>query len=479
MKLGSFFKVGLLILTICQFSCRKDFSTVQSSGNLRFSKDTVFLDTVFNNLSTTTQVLKVYNTSKKDILIPKIRLEKTNSEYRINVDGTSGTEFEDVLLLKKDSLFIFIEGTIASNETNSKMIYEDKILFDPDGVSQAVNLVTLVKDAVFLFNSSSTNFDLSTTTFTKTKPYVIFGNAIIPKDKTLTINAGSTVYFSKNSSLSVSKGATLNVNGNLTDLIVFRGDKLSYLFNQIPGQWQGININNAATVNINYLMILNPVTGLKITNASNPIYIKNTEIYNAGEHGIYTENATLIGENVIVGQSGKSSMYLQGGNYNFKQSTFANYWNKGIRVESTISLANYYTDSTNTKIIAPLTSANFSNCIISGNRISELSLDKNDAEPIFNFNFKNCMLKLQKGDNLYNTDNTNLYSGVLLNKKEDFRDTNINDLRIGLANQGINQADVTTSNTVPLDILGTNRTNTPDIGAYQHIDFKTLKTEDE
>ena len=38
---------GLLVGFIIGLgSCRKDFSTTPSTGNLRFSKDTVFLDTI-------------------------------------------------------------------------------------------------------------------------------------------------------------------------------------------------------------------------------------------------------------------------------------------------------------------------------------------------------------------------------------------------------------------------------------------------
>jgi hypothetical protein len=37
-----------IIMTIC--SCRSDFETVTSTGDLEFSKDTIYLDTVFSNI---------------------------------------------------------------------------------------------------------------------------------------------------------------------------------------------------------------------------------------------------------------------------------------------------------------------------------------------------------------------------------------------------------------------------------------------
>ena len=57
-------------------SCRKDFSTIPSFGELEFSKDTVFLDTIFTNIGSATYNLKVYNRSNDDITIPNITLER-------------------------------------------------------------------------------------------------------------------------------------------------------------------------------------------------------------------------------------------------------------------------------------------------------------------------------------------------------------------------------------------------------------------
>lgn len=478
MKSIHFLKLGLFILAAAHLSCRKDFSTTNNSGNLSFSKDTIFLDTVFNNLTTTTHLLTVYNKGNNDINIPKIKLSKDNSKYRINVDGISGTEFDNVLLLKKDSLFIFVEVTADILDTDEEMLYKDLILFDSDTNQQKVSLITLVKDAHFLFPNEGTDYEINQTQFTNTKPYVIYGNAIVPENSELIIDAGTMVYFNENASLSIAQGATLNINGTKKDSIIFRSDNLNYEYNQIPGQWKGINLNNTGIVNINYLKILNPITGFKITNNTNLISLKNTEIYNAAEDAIYTENANIDAENIIIGQAGKSNLYLQGGNYIFRHCTFANYWNKGFKSESNVSLANYYLDENNSLISSPLNNANFVNCIISGNRTSELFLDKKKQDVNFNFHLKNCLLNLEKRDGLYDTTDSILYTNVLLNKKLDFRNTSINDLRIGIENEGINRADLENSKLVPFDILEQNRIETPDIGAYQHIDFKTLEPQE-
>ena len=69
-------------------SCRQDFEFKPTTGTLSFSKDTVYLDTVFSNIGSSTYTLKVYNNSDDDILIPSLKLSKVQtSNYRMNVDG--------------------------------------------------------------------------------------------------------------------------------------------------------------------------------------------------------------------------------------------------------------------------------------------------------------------------------------------------------------------------------------------------------
>ena len=95
--------LGLLLLVfgaLLTSSCREDFVFTPSTGELAFSKDTLFLDTIFTGISSSTYNFKVYNTSNQDILIPSIRLgQGSSSQYRLNVDGVAGQEFQNIPLL--------------------------------------------------------------------------------------------------------------------------------------------------------------------------------------------------------------------------------------------------------------------------------------------------------------------------------------------------------------------------------------------
>ncbi|MEG0917817.1 MAG: hypothetical protein RSF68_12465, partial [Myroides sp.] len=149
------YNIILIACLVSLASCRDDFNFEPATGSeLTFSKDTVYLDTIFSNIGSSTYNLKVYNNSNKDIKIPSIRLGKgDNSNFRLMVDGMPGKSFENIELLAKDSMFIFVETTVdIKQQTNNKdYLYTDEILFQAGSNQQKVNLVTLVKDAVFLY----------------------------------------------------------------------------------------------------------------------------------------------------------------------------------------------------------------------------------------------------------------------------------------------------------------------------------------
>ena len=132
MRLLFTFFIGFFIISLS--SCRKDFDFEPSSGNLRFSRDTVYLDTVFTNIGSSTYTLKVYNRSDNDISIPQIKLGRgLESKYRITVDGMTGESnriFNNVELLANDSMYVFIEVTADVAEANpDDFLYTDQIQF--------------------------------------------------------------------------------------------------------------------------------------------------------------------------------------------------------------------------------------------------------------------------------------------------------------------------------------------------------------
>ncbi len=497
----------IAIILIALSSCRKDFDTILSTGELSFSKDTVYLDTVFTNIGSSTYKLKVYNKSNRAISIPSITLGKgTNSFYRLNVDGTPGKSFENVEILAKDSIYIFIETTIDYTQVTDP-IYTDAIVFDNGINTQDVKLVTLVQDTYFLYPSKDANGIIETinlgvdadgnpiningfylngdTVFTNEKPYVIYGYCAVPENSSLTINAGAKIYFHANSGLIVSNNATLNVNGSLSNEVIFEGDRLEPDFSNIPGQWGAIWLREGSINNsINYAIIKNASVGIiadAISNITTPtLTIKNSQIYNSANFGLLGRETSIYGENIVINNSGQSSLACTiGGSYTFIHSTFTNFWSNSFRDYPTVLINNYYTyteNNTEMVVIKDLSTAHFTNCIIDGNNNIELVIDKAEGA-IFNYKFENNLFKFDDYNNVYggipeyNFEDLTYYSNNIINGFSDFKSPQNNELIIGNSSDAIQNAAISGTLLAPSDILGNTRPTPADIGAYQHTTF--------
>ncbi|MGL3000630.1 hypothetical protein [Flavobacterium sp. RSSB_23] len=504
-SIATVFILGIILLL---GSCRADFETVASTGDLKFSKDTVYLDTVFTNTGSSTYQLKVYNKSKNDINIPIIQFEKgLNSKYRMTVDGQQGTAgkiFKDITLLAKDSLYIFIETTASIADANpTDFLYTDKIQFDSGANLQTVELVTLIQNAIFLYpqrfadgttetlpigNEKIEGFYLDENDaingnelhFTKTKPYVIYGYAAVPSGKTAVFDAGARVHFHANSGLIVANQGSLQINGTtsttnaLENEVIFEGNRLEPGFSNVAGQWGALWLTNGSTNNrINHLTIKNSTIGLLIqNNDGTTVQLKNTQIYNSSNYGILAQTGKIVGENVVINNAGVASLAcLYGGEYHFTHSTFNNNWNSSSQVAVLVS--NFITGAVPES--KDLTQATFNNCIIYGSYSNEMLLNKK-ATSVFNYQFNHCLLKFNNSSNSFTNDplyqfetDATHYSGIILNKDPKFFKVNQNQLNID--NTSAAFAKGNTSYLIPLDILGTSRTLPPDLGAYQNKAF--------
>jgi hypothetical protein len=488
--------LSCIILTISFGSCRKDFTSKPSSGNLSFSDETVYLDTIFSNIGSSTYNLKVYNNSSEDIQIPTIELENgDDSKYRLLVDGIAGQSFQNIEIKANDSIYIFIETTIdieTFSSTAKEFLYTDNILFDANNFSQNVALVTLVKDAIMIFPSKLNegelnNFELlpNQLNWTNDLPYVVYGFPTVPECETLTIEEGSRIYFHRDAGLIIPDCATIIADGDLSTNqelldkeIIFQGDRLEEIYKDIPGQWGTIWLQEGSTNNIfDHVTIKNGTIGIRSDGNDGNLTttITNTQIYNHSINGIFAFNGNIKGENIVIGNCGQASISLSlGGTYNFKHSTFTNYWRNGFRSFPTLILSNNLTNL-DTLFVAAL-DANFTNCIIYGNENLEFSLLK-DVGADFNFKFTNCLLRFNDTINqfnnnlLYDFSNTTFYEGNIFNKDPLFFDIENLSFLISEENSPANNSGIEITPTFN-DLLNTPRSiGNFDIGAYQATTF--------
>lgn len=513
----SFYFLLILAGILTVSSCRNDFETTPSTGNLEFSRDTIFLDTVFTNIGSSTFNLKVYNRSDEDISIPSVQLGLGEaSDYRLNVDGVAGRTFENVEVLANDSIFIFIETTIDINNVGNgttEFLYTDNIEFNSVGATQNVELVTLVKDAIFLFpqrdgatgiietltvNGTETALEGrylmdDELTFTNDKPYVIYGymavgdpNGIDPK--TLNIEAGARIHFHADSGLLIADNGTLEVNGALSsdqelleNEVIFEGDRLETSFSNVPGQWGTILLTDGSVANsINYATIKNATVG--ILNESSPsaglpsLSLNNTQIYNASAVGLLNRFSRVEAANTVINNCGQFAMLVQiGGSYNFTHCTFANYWTQSFRETPAVFLDNTLV-TPDSIIVGELTQANFTNSIIYGNNDEEIGFNEDTAAP-FNFKFTNTQIRFDddfgdfSGLALYDFTDATRYENIIRGEEVDFLNPQENMLQIGNETAGNGMGLPGAASLFPLDLLGTNRSDTPDFGAYESVIF--------
>jgi hypothetical protein len=504
---------SLILLVVIAFAslysgCRTDFSFRPiETAELRFSSDTVYLDTIFTGLSSATYTLKVYNITDDAVSIPEIYLNSGgDSNFRLNVDGLSAKSFQNVELLPKDSLYIFLETTADINEltqNKTQFLYEDKLHFSDVGV---VTLMTLVQDAVFLYPKKDANgikesirigdtdvglegryLEDDELIFTNEKPYVVYGYMGVPSGKSAVIEAGARVHFHKNSGLIVGENASLIVNGEasadpelMEGEVIFEGDRLESLYDNIPGQWGTIWLTAGSTQHqFNHASIKNATVGILMDfndETPNPtLTLKNTQIHNSASINLWGKTAHIYAENSVFGNAGETSFYGNiGGNYHFVHCTFANYWNKSFRSTPAVLLNDYVPIDSETNVIKPLEKATFDNCIIEGNQFVEFYVEQ-EGTGSFNFKLNHTALQFDSSTQsvienpFFDWENSNYYTGIIRNGTPSFVLPEENDMRIAQDSDFIQKGDAGIGAQVPTDVLGVQRTSPPDLGAYQHV----------
>lgn len=488
--------VFLAFLSLLIWSCRREERFVQTNVQLEYSADTVFLDTVFEQIGSSTYQLKVYNRGAEDARVPNIRLANPNSPFQLNINGIASNNQSDVQILAEDSIYIFIEVQPEAVNTGSELLLNDQIIFDLGGKEESVELISLALDAIF---HKPTNFLVlgegnnsvlipysiinCNSSWDASKPHVVYGYAVVDSGCTLDILAGVDVHFHENSGLWVFEGGQLNIaQGNFPgsgDSVTFSSDRLEPFYEDIPGQWGGVlgglYIGQGAKAKINNLVLKNAVNGLRVDSArfTDQLEITNSYILNCSRTAIYAGYSHIKAYNLVVANCGLYGLYAFGGNYEFRHSTFANFWSQSTRQEPMVLLTNFFDFQNESgqiqRIARDLESAYFGNCIISGIGNQELGLAE-DENALFNYQFEHALLKLDNDleDRGFDVNDAR-FNNVLVNVDPDFVRPEDNLFALDSASQVIDLGNTADGFVVPSDILGRNRNfnGLPDLGAYE------------
>ena len=456
----------LLTLFICLnfVNCRKQSIITNSSAMLSFSEDTILFDTIFTTIGSTTKYFKIYNNNNGPINISSINLANgTNSQFRINVNGDAGVQFENIELEKNDSLFIFVEVTIDPNNITTPLIVEDSILFSTNNNIQKITLNAWGQDAYFHVNEIITQDE----TWNNDKPHVIYNYCAVDENITLTIPEGTIVHSNPNAVLYIYK-SSLQVNGTINNSVTFQQDRMEdfllYNSDSTSGQWRGIRFFQPLESNLNYAEIKNATIGIQIDTleAGNFVNLNSISIHNSLYANLLTQGGNLNAVNCLFGNSSQHSAFISiGGNVDFEQCTFGNYW-QGQRNSALMIFKDYY-QSTSIEF-RPFNSANFTNCIFYGSNTNELFIDTlgrdhpNGDVPVFNFT--NCLVKLEDSIN-----NSSFFSNCFNNQEPLFNDPNNWDFSIPTNSIVVDKG---ASSSIMIDILANPRTGAfNDLGCFE------------
>lgn len=458
----------LLIITLAFVACEKDEYITSSDSKLVFSQDTILFDTIFTTIGSITKQFTVKNPYDKSINISSIKLAgNSDSPYRLNIDGFSGNNLNNIEIREKDSIYIFVEITVDPSGSNLPLIVQDSIVFSFNETQQDVDLIAFGQDVHMVDGEIISNEN-----WIADKPYLIYNSMLIDTNKTLTIAPGAMLHFHKNSRLYVA--GTIVANGTFDMPIVFQGDRLESDYDEIPGQWDGIWLMAGSKDNIfNFTEVKNAVIGIQVDTLANmakpTLQLTNSKIMNMTSVGIYAQGSTIHAYNNLIANCGQFAIALTiGGSYEFYHSTIANYWRYSTRTTPSVLLNNYYIDINNITQVRPIEKAIFSNCIIYGQKETELVIDKIDGTTL-NYSFNNTLMQVGSE---FTIDNPEAFTNVIFDTDPKFKDWENGDFELDTLSVAKDVGNKDIGILFPLDINQNNRTTDlgPDLGAFERIE---------
>jgi hypothetical protein len=445
--------------------CKKEAFITSGDALLRTSVDTLHYDTVFATVGSVTQSFKIFNPNDKKLKLSNVQLMGgSTSFFKINVDGVSGTKFNDIEINANDSIYVFAMVTINPNAANLAFIVNDSIKIDYNGNTRFVQLDAYGQNANFLRNKRIT----ADTTWKNNLPFVILGNVTIDSSKTLTIAKGTRVYFHADAPMIV-KG-TLKAIGEKYDStrIKFTGDRLDIPYNDFPGSWPGIYFDNSSINNVmQYCVVKNAYQGTIVQNPasnSNPkLTLQECIIDNIYDVAVGGTNTSIDARNCLISNCGYNIYLTAGGNYNFNHCTVTSYGSNYLQHKNAVLTVNNIV----TASISNTLSATFKNSIFYGEgglAEDEILVTKQGTTP-FTVTFDNVLYKMKNTDPAAATFTGNKLKNITPSFDSISTGNHYYNFRLNANSTVINKGSYTG---LGFDLDGNNRNvGLPDLGCYE------------
>lgn len=441
-------------------SCIEDGFTTSPSDQPTFSVDTLDLGVIFTEQPSTTHRFVVYNRASKGININRISISGDNAAlFRLNVDGFSGTDFSDVEIRAKDSIFVLVETTLPANDRTVPVEITASLDFLTNGVEQSVVLAATGRDVTRL---RAVTFDTDTR-LTAERPYQIYDSLVVAEGATLTVDPDAELYFHDGAMMIVC--GTLNAVGSPGHEITFAGDRTGFVAADIPfdlmsRQWIGMFFTSTSTGNrLDYCLVKNTWQG--VTADSSDLTMVNTRLRNSGGYALETYHSAVRAYGCEFAEAASGAVLLHGGDHVLDQCTLANYYLFSALGGPILQFGHLSAESDDASGL-PYLQARLDNCIVYGNG-KDISHGDLTGTAVF---LHRCLLKSA------GTDDDNFISclwdqdPLFYTVREDY----IFDYRLREDSPAIGAADPSlNAPEAAVDRYGNPRGQVPDLGAYVHI----------
>ena len=240
-----------------------------------------------------------------------------NSPYRVNVDGLSGTTFNDLVIRGGDSMYVFVEVTIDPRGENEPFEVKDSMLFALEsGVTQQVLFTASGQDATVL---RGVVIDTDTR-LTNVRPYLIYDSLRIEPNTTLTMEPGTKLYFANKVEMQVY--GRIEAIGTVDSVVLFRGARTDNMFDNLPydrlsAQWGGITLHESSSDNVFIHCDIHSGTyGLRAKGTDiqeSKVSMKNSQIHNVDEDALQVTLCKATFTNSLFTNAGGHCVNILGG----------------------------------------------------------------------------------------------------------------------------------------------------------------------
>lgn len=470
---------ALSLLGFC--ACDDGDSFTDSPSNLlSFSVDTVRFDTIFSTVPSSTRSFWVHNRSGKGLRCTNVRLEGGNqSGYRVNVDGVylspeQGYKANDIEVRDKDSIRVFVELTSNVTFTDKPKEINDNLVFTLEsGRQQKVVLNAFSWDATLL---KDVTIGKDSTLASSGKPMVVYGGLTVEEGATLTLAAGTTLYFHGNAGMTV-KGRLLS-KGTEEANVVLRGDRLDRMFDYLPydrvsGQWQGIRFEETSYDNeMTYTDLHGAFNGIVADSSDvsrNKLTLANSTVHNCQGDCVRLVNAKASIVNCQLTNALGHCLAVDGGEVSVQNSTLAQFY----PFDASRGTALYFSATDN-----PLLALECRNSLVTGYSDDEMTgvHGGEDNENAFNYMFYDCVMRTPEAED---EEQKKHFTNVVF---EDVKDTvsygqkhfvkidgdqQDYDFHLRKESAAIDKANPETATKTDRD--GRSRDEKPDVGAYEYV----------